>query len=75
MVTTEPRAPCVPPILEKMNMQTMTLPSLQQLLEVTNVEEYPYEKTFAEAQNDPAFVMHTSGSTGRFATTQLDSHD
>lgn len=56
-------------------MQTMTLPSLQQLLEVTNVEEYPYEKTFAEAQNDPAFVMHTSGSTGRFATTQLDSHD
>lgn len=45
----------------------MTLPSLQQLLEVENVEEYPYEKSFAEAKSDPAFVLHTSGSTGNYS--------
>ncbi|KAF2491843.1 putative NRPS-like enzyme [Lophium mytilinum] len=25
---------------------------------------YPYEKTFEEAKYDPAFILHTSGSTG-----------
>jgi acyl-coenzyme A synthetase/AMP-(fatty) acid ligase len=33
-------------------------------LEVEKIEEYPYEKSFAEAKSDPAFVLHTSGSTG-----------
>jgi hypothetical protein len=44
----------------------MTLPSLSQLLEVGDVQEYPYKKkSFAEAKNDPLFVLHTSGSTGK----------
>jgi acyl-coenzyme A synthetase/AMP-(fatty) acid ligase len=64
LVITEPQAPCVPVILGELHLQTMTLPSLQQLLEVGNVEEYPYERSFAEAKSDPAFVLHTSGSTG-----------
>jgi acyl-coenzyme A synthetase/AMP-(fatty) acid ligase len=42
----------------------MTLPSLNQLLQVESVKEYPFEKTFAESRNDPVFVLHTSGSTG-----------
>ena len=43
----------------------LTLPSLSQLLEVGDVEEYPYNRSFAEAKNDPIFVLHTSGSTGK----------
>ncbi|KAF2203122.1 ochratoxin A non-ribosomal peptide synthetase [Delitschia confertaspora ATCC 74209] len=64
LIVTEPQAPCIPPILSALNLQTMTLPSLTQLLEADNVEEYPYEKSFEEARADPAFVLHTSGSTG-----------
>lgn len=48
-----------------MQMKTMVLPSLQHLLEAPLSEEYPYERTLAEAKNDPAFVLHTSGSTGQ----------
>jgi acyl-coenzyme A synthetase/AMP-(fatty) acid ligase len=51
-------------ILGELRLQTTTLPSLQQLLEVGDVEEYPYKKSFEEARKDPAFVLHTSGSTG-----------
>jgi hypothetical protein len=44
----------------------MVLPSMQQLLELGDIEEYPYEKSFAFAKSDPAFVLHTSGSTGDY---------
>ncbi|EXJ84556.1 hypothetical protein A1O3_05225 [Capronia epimyces CBS 606.96] len=30
----------------------------------TSVKDYPYDKTFAEAENDPILICHTSGSTG-----------
>ncbi|KAF1940667.1 ochratoxin A non-ribosomal peptide synthetase [Clathrospora elynae] len=63
-VVTEPQSPCVPVILRKVQLHTMTLPSLQELLEVGDVAEYPYEKAFAEAKDDPIIVLHTSGSTG-----------
>ncbi|KAH7092027.1 ochratoxin A non-ribosomal peptide synthetase [Paraphoma chrysanthemicola] len=64
LIVTEPQAPCVPSILGAVRMQTMTLPSLNQLLQEESVEEYPFDKTFAESRNDPIFVLHTSGSTG-----------
>jgi acyl-coenzyme A synthetase/AMP-(fatty) acid ligase len=51
----------------------MVLPSLQQLLEVRDIEEYPYEKSFAQAKSDPAFVLHTSGSTGNSHPPELFS--
>jgi acyl-coenzyme A synthetase/AMP-(fatty) acid ligase len=67
LVITEPQVPCIPVILRNRKLRMMTLPSLSQLLEVGDVEEYPYKKTgsFAEAKNDPLFVLHTSGSTGK----------
>ncbi|KAI9043969.1 putative NRPS-like enzyme [Aspergillus affinis] len=34
------------------------------LLTNVDVPAYPYEKTFEEARNEPAFALHTSGSTG-----------
>jgi acyl-coenzyme A synthetase/AMP-(fatty) acid ligase len=42
----------------------MSLPSLQELLHVEAVEEQLYEWSFEEAKSHPAFVLHTSGSTG-----------
>jgi len=65
LVVTEPQPPCVPMILKSIKLQTINLPSLQQLLTVGDVEEYPYTKTFIDAQDDPAYVLHTSGSTGK----------
>jgi acyl-coenzyme A synthetase/AMP-(fatty) acid ligase len=43
----------------------MTLPSLSELLQVGDVEEYPYTKNYAAVKDDPIFVLHTSGSTGK----------
>ena len=65
LVMTEPQSPCIPVILRNRKLRMMTLPSLPQLLEVGDVKEYPYERTFAEAKNDPILVLHTSGSTGK----------
>jgi acyl-coenzyme A synthetase/AMP-(fatty) acid ligase len=65
LVVTEPQASCVPIILRKRKLQTMTLPSLSELLQVGDVEEYPYTKNYAAVKDDPIFVLHTSGSTGK----------
>jgi hypothetical protein len=51
-------------ILEDYGMQKVHIPSLQELINYQNVENYPFEKTFEEERNNPIFVLHTSGSTG-----------
>lgn len=51
-------------ILGEMQLKIMALPSLQSLLELDNVDEYPFEYSFEEAKLQPFFVLHTSGSTG-----------
>ena len=37
---------------------------LQDLLESTEVELYPYARSFEEATTEPFCLLHTSGSTG-----------
>ncbi|EDU49070.1 ochratoxin A non-ribosomal peptide synthetase [Pyrenophora tritici-repentis Pt-1C-BFP] len=64
IVVTESPLPCVGMILKGRKMQTLTLPELGQLLDVGDVEEYLYTKTFEEAKRDPVHVLHTSGTTG-----------
>ncbi|UPX12162.1 uncharacterized protein EKO05_0002728 [Ascochyta rabiei] len=64
LVVTEPQSPCIPSILSGLDLSTFTLPSLDVLLNVGDVEDIPFMKTFEEAKNDPIFVLHTSGSTG-----------
>ncbi|KAF2811621.1 putative NRPS-like enzyme [Mytilinidion resinicola] len=64
LVTTNPEPPCVPMILEDYSMRKLQIPSLVELLASHDVPHYPYEKTFEEAKYDPAFILHTSGSTG-----------
>ncbi|EHK24063.1 uncharacterized protein TRIVIDRAFT_147666 [Trichoderma virens Gv29-8] len=45
-------------------MNVLQLPSLQELLDIADVQHFPYTKTFNEAMNDPFCYLHTSGSTG-----------
>ena len=51
-------------ILSKRSMRTGVVPELDELLEESVVEIYPYRKTFDEACMDPCLVLHTTGSTG-----------
>ena len=52
------------PILAKRAMRIFVIPELDDLLFGSQVETYPYEKTFEEARHDPFVTCHTSGSTG-----------
>ena len=40
------------------------MPELHDVITKDQVPHYPFRKTFAEAQQDPFIVLHTSGSTG-----------
>ncbi|KAF2836219.1 putative NRPS-like enzyme [Patellaria atrata CBS 101060] len=51
-------------ILGKLSMRTAVIPELEELLDTTEVDIYPYTKTFEEARMDPCLVLHTTGSTG-----------
>ncbi|KAJ5779598.1 hypothetical protein N7457_007318 [Penicillium paradoxum] len=59
-----PPVPLVDEILEKRSMNLLQLPVLDELLDATLTEPFPYTKTFGEAKNDPFCILHTSGSTG-----------
>jgi hypothetical protein len=65
LALTEPCAPCVPAILKEMDMHTVVIPSLSQLLEAEESDDKTPHKAFADAKDDPSFVLHTSGSTGK----------
>lgn len=56
--------PLVEDILEKRPMNLLRLPLLEDLLDATSTEPFPYTKTFEEAKDDPFCLLHTSGSTG-----------
>ena len=51
-------------ILSKREMRASIVPELNDLLDDTPVDIYPYTKTFEEARMDPCLVLHTTGSTG-----------
>lgn len=46
-------------------MRKLHLAAVSDLLDGNDVPHYAYEKSYADAQHDPLFVLHTSGSTGR----------
>lgn len=41
------------------------IPSFEEMLE-SRPEPHPFTKSFADAQDDPIVVLHSSGSTGQF---------
>lgn len=51
-------------ILSHRQMHTYMIPSLEELLDQSQVDMYPYRKSFAEAGSVPGLVLHTTGSTG-----------
>lgn len=51
-------------ILSQRVMRTGIVPPLEELLDMSPVKTYPYEKTFEDAHMDPCLVLHTTGSTG-----------
>jgi acyl-coenzyme A synthetase/AMP-(fatty) acid ligase len=51
-------------ILSNRKMQMGVVPTVEDLLDDTRVDVYPYNKTFDEARMDPCLVLHTTGSTG-----------
>ncbi|KAL8828602.1 MAG: hypothetical protein Q9170_006531 [Blastenia crenularia] len=63
LVTTDPPAPFAQALLGHSSLKTIHDPSLRQLLAEDEVSLYPFTKSFVEAKNDPALVLHTSGST------------
>lgn len=41
------------------------VPSLEDLLQTPEVtEQYPFEKSFEQAKDEPCLILHSSGSTG-----------
>jgi hypothetical protein len=53
--------------MEDYKLQKLQIPSLEQLLDSRDIPNYPYQKTFEQAKDDPIFVLHTSGSTGHYS--------
>ncbi|KAI1126132.1 putative NRPS-like enzyme [Nemania abortiva] len=51
-------------ILDRRALLTCIMPELEFLLKNDPVPTYPYTKSFSEACNDPALVLHTTGTTG-----------
>lgn len=51
-------------ILENTSVQFMDIPSLEDLLDATEVVLYPYDKKYSEVSGEPFLLLHTSGSTG-----------
>lgn len=56
--------PLVKEILQKRPMKVLRVPTLDELLDATPTDAFPYTKTFEEAINDPFCFLHTSGTTG-----------
>ena len=49
---------------ERENLKSVEVPELDWLLDPEPVPPYPFEKTFEQAENEPLYVQHSSGSTG-----------
>jgi acyl-coenzyme A synthetase/AMP-(fatty) acid ligase len=54
----------VQPWLEARDMQAIVADPVQQWFPKHDVVKFTWEKTFEEAEWDPALILHTSGSTG-----------
>ncbi|KAI1406984.1 hypothetical protein F5Y13DRAFT_207076 [Hypoxylon sp. FL1857] len=54
----------VEPWLKGRNMNTFQVDSLEDWLSPEEVPDFPYKRTFEQAEWEPLCVLHTSGSTG-----------
>ncbi|CAN9080320.1 unnamed protein product [Alternaria alternata] len=63
MLTPETPLPIVSEILEKKEMKSYQIPSVEQCF-ASSVDEYPFTKTFEECKDEETLCLHTSGTTG-----------
>ena len=63
LLVPEERLPIIDLVLNESEMRTLQTPKLKELLQHTH-PEYPFNKNFQDAQNEPLVVLHTSGTTG-----------
>lgn len=60
----EPLSFLIEKCLDKRAMSVLNVPTVDELLDAADVNHFPYNKTWEEAENDIYCVLHTSGSTG-----------
>ncbi|KAJ0423276.1 hypothetical protein BJY00DRAFT_310406 [Aspergillus carlsbadensis] len=71
LVTSNPEPVSVSSILREYPIDIIRIPSLDELLRSEYVPRYPYDKAFVEARHEPLFVLHTSGSTGKYRNSGI----
>jgi hypothetical protein len=60
--------PGIGPVLEAIKLRHLVFPPVSHWLEPGIVEQYPFEKTYAECKEEQFLVQHTSGTTGKNPT-------
>ena len=63
VLTPEGRLTVIDDILDEYEMRMLQIPKLDELLEHT-YPDFPFDKSFEDARNEPLVVLHTSGTTG-----------
>ena len=63
MLVPEGRLPVVDNILAEYEMRMLQIPEFDKLLAHT-YPDFPFDKTFEDARNEPLVVLQTSGTTG-----------
>lgn len=63
MLTSSPVPPVVNAIAGAHPLKVLEIPSVHDLLH-KKYPQYPYNKTFEEAKDEPLLALHTSGTTG-----------
>jgi len=57
--------PGIAPVIREMNLKHLHIPTVEDLLEENGqVEPFPFDRSYDEANSDCFTIVHTSGSTG-----------
>ena len=63
LLSSNPRLPAVNALSGETEFRIVEVPAVSYYLD-TRHEHFPFDKSWPEAQYEPLFVIHTSGSTG-----------
>ncbi|KAK3174025.1 putative NRPS-like protein biosynthetic cluster [Lepraria neglecta] len=63
LLSSDPRPPAVNAISDHRDIHIVEVPSVSYLLNIEH-HHFAYDRSWPEAQSEPLFVVHTSGSTG-----------
>ena len=63
LLSSSPRMPAVNALNGETAFRIVEVPAVSYYLDI-NHEHFPFDKSWPEAQYEPLFVIHTSGSTG-----------